>query len=279
MILEIVVDNNYNVGTQNRKDMITQSRKFNKSNYVYNLVNWDKKSCIDKDCNNVVTNDKQNIYDKDVLFCSKKCVYKRYEIKNLPEYYYQNRCLNCSIYMITKHYQIYCNDKCRQNHKNKIKRLQNPLPIITKKCEQRYCYKIISTIDKRKKFCSKSCTKSESWYRHSLRHNYHSYAPRYIYVMYNKKYDCYKYGIASHKSRINKHKKYGFDLIDKRFYPKNALFIEQHFKKYLYEKGVKPALNKEILEDGWTETISAKDIKNLNINIIKDIYDKRKVRI
>ena len=74
---------------------------------------------------------------------------------------------------------------------------------------------------------------------------------------------------------MKKHKKHGFKLIDKRFYPKNALFIEQHFKKYLYKRGVKPALNKDTLEDGWTETVSAKDIPNLTINMISKIYKEK----
>jgi hypothetical protein len=41
--------------------MLTQKRKFNKSNYLYNLVNWDNKSCIDEDCNNPITNATSNI--------------------------------------------------------------------------------------------------------------------------------------------------------------------------------------------------------------------------
>jgi hypothetical protein len=260
--------------------MLTQKRKFNKSNYLYNLVNWDNKSCIDEDCNNPITNATSNIKSM-IKFCSRKCQDRRYSFKVLPSYYYHNRCKNCNKYFLSKQAGIYCSIKCSSKKYYQLNTKAIGKIYCEIQCNYRYCNNLFTTYNKKgipKLYCSNGCKSLEGYHKNKLPALYKSHAnkPRYLYLMYNKEHNCFKYGITNHKSsRLNTHKRLGFELLEKRYYPKNAIYIEQYFKHYLKSKFIKPAMSYNNMKDGWTETVSAKDIPNLTINMISKIYKEK----
>jgi len=260
--------------------MLKQKRKFNKTNYLYNLVYWDKQSCLEKDCNSILNNTSNDMKSM-FKFCSRKCQDKRYKYNLLPVYYYQNKCSNCTKYFLSKQASIYCSKKCSSNKYNELNTRAVGKIYSEEQCNYRYCNNLFTTYNKTgnaKLYCSNGCKSLEGYHKNKLPALYKAHAnkPRYLYLMYNKEHNCFKYGITNHKSlRFNTHKRLGFELLDKRYYPKNAIYIEQYFKHYLKTKFIKPAMSYKNMRDGWTETVSAEDIPNLSIDMISKIYKEK----
>jgi len=190
-------------------------------------------------------------------------------------------CNNLYITVSTK-YNKYCSTKCRSHISEHNKRNKGKQPY-WEKCEYRYCdntffinYTIKSPSSK--KFCRSVCATMEHHYKYRLPARWRTRAgqPMFLYVMYNKKYDSYKFGITNHKQkRIARHNLQGFELLETRYYPKYATKVEQSFKHYLKLHNIKPHMSYIHMKDGWSETVSAEDIPNLSIDMISKIYKEK----
>jgi hypothetical protein len=262
MILEIVVDNNYNVGTQNRKDML--------------------KKCTSKWCFNFYVQKR-----KDKLNCTKDCGmqyanYKRglhywYRLEN-PEKCIVNNCTN----NINPKARKYCDNHC--NYKTAIKKGYKQQVIN----EEQYCQVCDRIFYKKNigKFCSDICFKksingrSRDKYkktndRYKVNNKY-----KYFYLMENDEF--YKYGISNNiKQRKRDHEAQGLKLV---FYTTGKsteiLKYESLIKTFTYENNLRYEGNYDWKTTGHTETICKTKLKQPKVKwLVNTIMDKRKVTI
>ena len=148
-----------------------------------------------------------------------------------------------------------------------------------RECGYRFCNKIFlvnytKSGTNKKMYCSVKCGSMEHHYTNRLPGRWagKKQRPMYLYLMFNSKLNCYKYGITvTKKKRFTAHESNGFKLLEYRYYPKNASMIETTFKNWLKFMNYKPAVNSNTINDGWSETVSAEDIPKLTINYISNI--------
>jgi len=262
MILEIVVDNNYNVGTQNRKDML--------------------KKCTSKWCFNFYVQKR-----KDKLNCSKDCGmqyanYKRglhywYRLEN-PEKCMVEDCINT----INPKARKYCDDHC--TYRTALKKGFKE-QVINK---EQYCQVCDKVFYKNGwgKFCSDICFKKsksarnrekyrETNDRFKLNNKY-----KYFYLMENDKF--YKFGITKNiVHRKRDHEWQGLKLV---FYTtgrsNKILKYESLIKNFTYENNLRYEGNYDWKTAGHTETICKTKIKQPEVKwLVNTIMDKRKVTI
>ena len=142
-------------------------------------------------------------------------------------------------------------------------------------CDNRYLVNYTRGGPANKKFCDKSCSLMEHHYLYRLpgRWQGKKNRPLYLYIMFNKKLNCYKFGITVHKKkRFLSHERNGFELTEYRYFPKNAAMVEATFKQWLKYMDIKPPINKKLLKDGWSETICGDEFQNFNLNFMTNIY-------
>lgn len=182
-----------------------------------------------------------------------------------------------------KGYELIMNRFCSMNCSRKLtmyKQKNIDWKFYYKVCDNRFCnnrYLVNYTRENpaNRNFCNKSCSLQEYYYHYRLQDRMQGKEnrPLFLYIMFNKKLNCYKFGITIHKKRrFSTHVRNGFELIELRYFPKNASRVEATFKQWLKYMDIKPPVNKKILKDGWSETVCADEFENFNINFMTNIY-------
>ena len=216
-------------------------------------------------------------------WCSSYCGHKHYK-RSKPKV--SKRILTCKYVMCHNLFlptimnnNKYCSVKCvdKQNEYKRLSKGQLPFrrDCNYRNCSHNFMVAFTKTASISKQYCSRECTVMEHYYAQRLPNKYlgKSKTPLYLYILFNKERNCYKFGVTmSKKNRYVKHARSGFVFVESRYYPKYGYRLEATFKRYLKDNNIKPALTINDMPDGWSETVSAADVPNLSIDMISKIY-------